>query len=192
MSAPLIPEGGSLGASLLAAVALGIGFGFALERAGLGSARKLVGQFYGRDLSVLKVMFSALGVAMLGVFWLGRFGLLDLRELYVPPTFVWPQLVGGLLFGAGLIIAGLCPGTACVAAATGRVDGLFVLLGIFGGMVGMGLLMHRIVTFYESSAHGAWTLPELLGLPYGVVVCGVVGLALMAFVAAEWIERRVR
>lgn len=191
MSAPLIPES-SLGASLLAALVLGVGFGFALERAGLGSARKLVGQFYGRDLSVLKVMFSALLVAMLGVFWLSRFGLLDLRALYVPQTFIWPQLVGGLLFGAGLIVAGLCPGTACVSAATGRVDGLFVLLGIFTGMLGVGLLLHRFVSFYESSAHGAWTLPELLGLPYGVVVAGVVGMALMAFALAEWIERRVR
>lgn len=191
MSAPLIPEGGSLGASLLVALVLGVGFGFALERAGLGSARKLVGQFYGRDLSVLKVMFSALLVAMLGVFWLGRFGLLDLRALYVPPTFVWPQLIGGLVFGAGLIIAGLCPGTACVSAATGRIDGLFVLLGLFSGMVGVGLVLDRFLTFYESSAHGAWTLPELLALPYGVVVAMVVVLALIAFVFAEWIERRV-
>ena len=77
----------------------------------------------------MKVMFSALIVAMLGVFWLSRFGLLDLRAVYVPLTYLWPQLFGGLLFGAGLVVAGLCPGTACVAAATGRIDGVFVLLG---------------------------------------------------------------
>jgi len=45
MSAPLIGDG-SVGASLGAAVVLGAGFGFALERAGLGSALKLIGQFY--------------------------------------------------------------------------------------------------------------------------------------------------
>jgi uncharacterized membrane protein YedE/YeeE len=191
MSAPLLAED-SLVASLLAALVLGAAFGFTLERAGLGSARKLIGQFYGRDFAVLKVMFSALLVAMLGVFWLGRFGLLDLRAVYVPPTFVRPQLVGGALFGAGLVVAGLCPGTACVAAATGRVDGLFVLLGLFGGMIGAGLLLDRFAMFYESSAHGAWTLPELLGLPYGGVAAAVVVLALAAFAGAEWIERRVR
>ena len=191
MSAPLIAES-SLGASLLAALVLGTGFGFALERAGLGSARKLVAQFYGHDLSVLKVLFSALGVAMLGVFWLGRFGLLDVGALYVPPTFVWPQLVGGLLFGAGLIVAGLCPGTACVAAATGRVDGWFVLFGLIIGMAVVGLRLDRFATFYSSSAQGAFTLPELLGLPYGVVVAGVVVLALAAFAAAEWLGRRAR
>ena len=191
MSAPLIAEG-SLGASLAAAVALGVGFGFVLERAGLGSARKLVGQFFGRDLTVLKVMFSALVVAMLGVFWLSRFGLLDLRAVYVPLTYLWPQLFGGLLFGAGLVIAGLCPGTACVAAATGRVDGVFVLLGFLAGMVGVGLVLDRFASFYESGAHGAWTLPELTGLPYGAVVAAVVVLALAVFAAVEWVERRVR
>jgi uncharacterized membrane protein YedE/YeeE len=191
MSVPLIPEG-ALGATLLAALVLGIGFGFALERAGLGSARKLVAQFYGRDLTVMKVMFSALIVAMLGVFWLGRFGVLEPDALYVPHTFVAPQLVGGVLFGGGLIVAGLCPGTACVAAATGRVDGLFVLVGILGGMLATGLVLHRFTAFHASSAHGAWTLPELLDLPYGVVVAGVVVLAIAAFAGAEWLERRAR
>lgn len=191
MSAPLIPES-ALGASLIAALVLGAGFGFALERAGLGSARKLVAQFYGRDLTVLKVMFSALLVAMLGVFWLGRFGLLDVAALHVPQTVVWPQVAGGVLFGAGLVVAGLCPGTACVSAATGRMDGLFVLFGIFAGMLGVGLLLGRAEAFYRSSAHGAWTLPELLGLPYGVVVAAVVVIALAAFVAAEWMERRAQ
>jgi len=191
MSAPLIGDG-SLGVSLGAAVVLGAGFGFALERAGLGSARKLIGQFYGRDLTVMKVMFSALIVAMLGVFWLSRFGLLDLRAVYVPLTYLWPQLFGGLLFGAGLVVAGLCPGTACVAAATGRVDGMFVVLGFLAGMFGVGLLLEGFADFYESGAHGAWTLPELTGLPYGTVVAAVVLLALAAFAGAEWIERRVR
>ena len=191
MIAPLISDG-ALGASLGAAVALGVGFGFALERAGLGSARKLVGQFYGRDLAVMKVMFSALVVAMLGVFWLSRWGLLDLRAVYVPLTYLWPQLFGGLLFGAGLVVAGLCPGTACVSAATGRVDGLFVVLGFFAGMIGVGLLLEGFADFYTSGAHGTWTLPELTGLPYGTVVAAVVVLALAAFAGAEWIERRVR
>lgn len=191
MNAPFIAEA-MTGASLAAAVALGAGFGFALERSGLGNALKLTGQFYGRDFAVTKVMFSALLVAMLGVFWLSRFGLLDLQAVYVPPTFLWPQLAGGLLFGAGLVVAGLCPGTACVAAATGRVDAVFVLLGILAGMFVVGLLLGRFAAFYTSGAHGAWTLPELTGLSYGAVVAAIVALALIAFSAAEWFERRAQ
>lgn len=192
MSAPWIDGSAALGGSLAAAVLLGVGFGFALERSGLGSARKLVGQFYGRDLTVLKVMFSALLVAMLGVFWLARFGVLDLGSVYLPDTWLWPQLVGALLFGAGLISAGLCPGTACVAAATGRLDGLVVVLGIFVGMLVMGLLLPRFSTFFVSTPRAAWTLPQALDLPYGVVVAAIVLLALVAFVVAELVERRYR
>lgn len=192
MSAPLLPDGAPSSASLAAALALGVGFGFALERAGLGSARKLVAQFYGRDFTVLKVMFTALVVAMLGVFWLGRAGVLDLAAVYVPETYVVPQVVGGVVFGAGLIVAGLCPGTACVSAATGRLDGVGVLLGLYAGMVGTGVLLGRSSTFYESTARGAWTLPQLFDVSYGAVVAGVVVLALAAFAVVERIERRLR
>lgn len=66
-------------------------FGWCLERAGLGSARKLVGQFYLSDLTVFKVMFSAIVTAMLGAFWLGRLGLLDLTRVYVPETYLLPR-----------------------------------------------------------------------------------------------------
>lgn len=38
---------------------IGIGFGFALEQAGISSSRKLVGMFYGYDTTVLKVFFTA-------------------------------------------------------------------------------------------------------------------------------------
>lgn len=192
MSAPWLAEGAPLLPSLLVAVGVGIGFGVAIERAGLGSACTLVGQFYGRDLRVLKVLFSALLVAMLGVFWLGRWGLLDLGALYVPETWLWPQLGGAVLFGVGLVLAGLCPGTACVSAATGRIDGLLVLLGLFVGMGLAGLGVAWIQPFYTASAHGVWTLPEWLDLPYGVVVAGLVALGLASFVLAEWIERRAR
>ena len=86
--------------SLLVAVVIGIAFGWTLERAGLGNARKLAGQFYFTDFTVFKVMFSALLTAMLGAFWLDRFGLLDLDLVYLPETFVLPQAIGGVLFTA--------------------------------------------------------------------------------------------
>ena len=44
---------------------------------GLASAPKLVGQFYGTDLTVFKVMFTAILVALLGSFWLARMDVLE-------------------------------------------------------------------------------------------------------------------
>jgi uncharacterized protein len=163
------------------ALAIGIAFGFALERAGLGDARKLAGQFYFTDLTVFKVMFSAIVTAMLGVFWLTRLGVL--HTVYVPETYWLPQLAGGLVFGAGFVSAGLCPGTSCVAAASGRGDGFMVVAGMFAGVLIGGAALP--VRFYESTARGPLTLPQLLRVPEGVLVFAVVAMALTMFTRAE-------
>ena len=167
---------------IVIAILIGVAFGFALERAGLGSARKLIGQFYLTDFTVFKVMFSAIVTAMLGVFWLSRLGVVDLSTIYVPRTWLVPQLAGGLIFGIGFVVAGLCPGTSCVAAATGRGDGLAVVAGIFAGVF--------VAPAWDITSRGALTLPEVLHVPYGVVVFAVVLIALAGFAVAERIERR--
>jgi uncharacterized membrane protein YedE/YeeE len=187
MSAPWI-DTDTTAPALAIAVASGIAFGAALERAGLGSARKLVGQFYGADLTVLKVMLSAIVVAMLGAFWLARFGVLDPARVSVPDTWLVPQLVGGVVFGAGMAMAGLCPGTSCVAAASGRGDGLAVMAGMFSGVLATGVLFAPLRGLYETTARGPVTLPAWLGIPDGVVVAAVVAIALVGFRVAERIE----
>jgi len=169
---------------------IGVAFGWTLERAGLGSAPKLAGQFYLRDLTVFKVMFSAIVTAMLGVFWLSRLGAIDLSSIAIPETYVAPQLVGGLVFGAGFILAGLCPGTSCVSAATGRGDGLATMAGMFGGVLLTGLALPSVSSFYSATARGTMTLPDALHVPYGVVVFAMVLIALAGFGAAERLERR--
>jgi uncharacterized membrane protein YedE/YeeE len=191
MTFPLF-EYGAFGptGSLVVALVIGIAFGWTLERAGLGFAPKLAGQFLLTDFTVFKVMFTAVVTAMLGAFWLGRFGVLDLARVYVPETFLVPQLTGGLIFGLGFFVAGLCPGTSCVAAASGRLDGLAVMAGMFGGVLVTGLFFDRLSDFYASTPWGSVTLAEWLHLPYGVVALAVVAMALGGFVVAERLERR--
>ena len=191
MSAPLplsLPSG-SAGA-LAVAFGVGVAFGWCLERAGLGSARKLMGQFQLTDLAVFKVMFSAIVTAMLGLFWLSRLGVVDLSRVYVPETFVAPQLVGGVVFGAGMALAGLCPGTSCVAAATGRIDGLAVAAGFFAGILTTGLALPAIERFYGSGARGGVTLDSALDTSPGVMILVVVTVAMVGFVLADRIEQR--
>ena len=190
MTAPYLDGAGHGPLALVVALLIGVAFGVALEQSGLGRATKLMAQFRLTDLTVFKVMFTAIVTAMLGLFWLARAGLLDLDRVYVPETFVAPQLAGGLIFGVGLALAGLCPGTSCVAAASGRLDGLFVILGMFSGVLISGLAFPWLGRFYSSGARGAWTLPQVLHLPYGVVVALVVSVAIAGFIGAERIERR--
>jgi hypothetical protein len=178
-------------ASLLLAFAIGIGFGFFLERAGFGSARKLVSQFYLDDLAVFKVMFTAIVTAMLGVTYLAWIGWLDLGLVYLVPTYWIAQVVGGLLLGVGFVVGGYCPGTSMASIATGRVDGLVYALGILGGSVAFAEAFPALKGLYYAGELGTRTLPQALGVPYGVVVFAVVLMALGGFAGAEWVERRM-
>ncbi len=177
--------------SLVVAFLVGIGFGFFLERAGFGSSRKLAAQFYFTDMTVFKVMFTAIVTAMLGVYYLSVFGVMDLSLVYLTPTFLVPQIVGGLVLGAGFVIGGYCPGTACVGVATGRIDALVLFVGIFVGIFGFNELYPLVSEFYNSTDMGQLTLPQVTGLPYGALVFAVVLLALGGFAGAEWVEKRM-
>ncbi len=169
---------------------LGMGFGFLLERGGMSNAPKLAGQFTATDFTVLRLMFSAIVTAMLGLFWLGRLGLLDISRVFVPETFVLAQAIGGAIFGIGFATAGLCPGTSCVAAATGRIDGVAVMAGLCAGVFAFHESFAALRPLYEAMPRGPETLPGLTHLPYGTVVALVVVLGLAAFFVASRIERR--
>jgi len=175
--------------SLVVAFVLGIGFGFCLERAGFGSARKLAAQFYLYDMSVFKVMFTAIVTAMLGVTYLGWIGWLDLSQVYLVPTFLGPQILGGLVLGVGFVVGGYCPGTSAAAVATGRVDGMLYASGIFAGTFVYAEVYPWIKAFVNSNEMGQVTLPEVLGLPWGVIVFVVVVIAVAGFWGAGKVER---
>jgi hypothetical protein len=179
-------------ASLVVAFVIGIGFGFFLERAGFGSARKLVSQFYLDDLAVFKVMFTAIVTAMLGVTYLAWMGVLDLSLVFLNPTYLWPMIVGGLVLGVGFVVGGYCPGTSVAATATGRVDGLFYVAGLMAGTLLFAETFPLVRGFFNSGAMGPQTIPGYFQLPWGVVVFAVVLMALGGFAGAGWLEARVR
>jgi hypothetical protein len=177
--------------SLVVAFLIGIGFGFALERAGFGSAKKLVSQFYLNDLAVFKVMFTAIVTAMLGVTYLSWAGFLDLSLVYLVPTYWVAQVVGGLVLGVGFVVGGYCPGTSLVSTATGKLDGLLFVLGFAVGTLGFALAFPLVKVLYTAGSLGTRTLPEVLGIPYGMIVCAVVIMAVLGFAGATWVEKKV-
>lgn len=179
-------------ARLLTAIAIGGAFGFALERGGFGNARKLAAQFYLNDMTVFKVMFTAILVAMTGVYTLAGLGIVDLAAIWINPTFLWAELVGGFLLGLGFIMSGLCPGTSLVSAASGRVDAVVTVLGIFVGTWLFGVTVDwfpGLSALYSAGSYGVSTLPTLFGVSPWIVVLGVVAMAGTAFVGAEKVER---
>jgi hypothetical protein len=172
-------------------LAIGFCFGFILESSGFGDSRILAAQFYFRRLNVLKVMFTAIVVAMLLIFWSTALGLLDYNGIWVKPTYLWPGIAGGIIMGVGFILGGYCPGTSLVSAATLKIDGMFFLLGFFIGAIFFGETVEYIQRFWHSGYLGEFTLPELLGVETGVVVFLVACLALGMFLFFEWLRRVV-
>jgi rhodanese-related sulfurtransferase len=168
---------------------IGFSFGFVLESAGFGNSKKLAAQFYFKDMTVLKVMFGALIVAMVLIFAATAVGLLDYNLVWVNPTYLWPGIIGGLIMGAGFIIGGFCPGTSLVGAATLKLDAIAFALGVLFGIFLFGESVGFFNIFWNSSYLGRFTIPEWLGLPTGVVVLLVVLMALIMFWGAEQLER---
>jgi hypothetical protein len=182
----------TLGVELAIAFALGIGFGFSLERAGFGSARKLTAVFYLHDMAVVKVMFTAIVTAMVGLTVLAAAGVLDLKELYLEPTNFAAQGLGGLIFGAGFIIGGYCPGTAIVAIATARKDGMAFALGMLAGVLAYAELTPGIDAWIKATAQGEMTLPTATGLAMGWYALAFLAFLLLAARGMAALERRFR
>ena len=193
MTAFPLPLGELLGhyGSYMIYLLIGLAFGATLETAGFGNSKKLAAQFYFKDLTVFKVMFTAIIVAGTLIFLSSAIGLLDYNLVWVPPTYLWPGIVGGLIMGVGFIVGGFCPGTSLVAMATGKVDGVFFVIGVLTGIFLFGETVSSFALFFDSSYMGRFTLPELFGLSYGTVILAVVVMALLMFWGAEKVESAV-
>ncbi len=195
MTFPLFP---SHEVGLAFAVLSGFGFGYVLERSGFGRAQKLVGQFYGYDMSVFKVMFTAVVTAMLIVAVASVAGLTDFKliaDYATSETLLVPFVVGGVGVGAGFVISGYCPGTSYVAMASGKIDGLLTVLGTILGQILWSELEWRpgIATFHNSTNVGNFYLWELLHLPPRagpvILAVAVVAMAGACFLVADRVEK---
>lgn len=170
---------------------IGFGFGFVLEISGFGNSKLLAAQFYFKNLTVLKVMFTAIVVAMVLLFAAISLGLLDYNQVWVNPTYLWPGIVGGLIMGVGFVIGGFCPGTSLVAMTTLKLDGLFFVLGGLTGIFLFGETVGLYEGWWNSSYFGRLTIMDWLNLPAGVVVVGIVLMALFMFWGGEQLERLI-
>jgi len=177
--------------SYLIYLAIGFAFGFILESSGFGDSRRLAGQFYFTELAVVKVMFTAIVVAMILIFWATALGLLDYNEIWVAPTYLWPGIAGGVIMGFGFILGGYCPGTSVVSVATLKIDGMFFFLGHIVGVLFFAETVGFFTTFWNSGYFGHFTLPELLRLETGVVAVLVVCLALAMFLGFGWLRSAI-
>ena len=178
-------------AAFLAALFIGFAFGFSLERAGFGSSRKLAGIFYFRDMTVLKVMFTAMVVAMIGLYYCMGMGWIGQDQVFFMPSVYGAQIVGGLLFGVGFAMSSWCPGTAAVGLASGKLDALIFLVGASIGSIFFNELYSVAQPLYTWGGSGVQFAWSSLGVSQAAFGFGLAVVAILAFWGAEYVEKRV-
>ena len=118
--------------SIILAIVIGGLFGFTLDRVGATNPGYIIRMLNLSNLHLLKTIMLAIGVASLLMFGGILAGVVDAGHMSVKAAYVG-VFIGGILLGSGFAIAGYCPGTSLTAAATGRKDALFFVLGgLFG------------------------------------------------------------
>lgn len=118
---------------LLQGLSLGLLFGLALQKAGVTDYQVMLDTLLLRELTVAKVMLTAVVVGGPGIYALRSAGIIKLEAR---PAGVGRNVIGGLIFGVGMALLGWCPGTAVGAVGEGRLDALVGLAGmIVGGML---------------------------------------------------------
>ncbi len=181
---PLFPQGFlNEEFNLIWAFLIGIGFGFLLEAAGFTNTRKLAGVFYGYDVTVIKVFFTAAITGLIGVFILHNMEIMDVTLTFYPKTFWLPTLIGGAVMGLGFVIGGFCPGTSLCAASTGKIDAMSFIGGVFLGIFGF-IFTYDILWkgLREAGGMGKVNFTEWLGIKEGVWIFLFVIMAIATFV----------
>jgi hypothetical protein len=120
--------------TIILAIVVGASFGFILDRVGATNPNYVINMLRLSNLHLMKTILFGIGIASVLTFGGITLGLLDVGHLSVKAAYIG-VLIGGGMLGIGFAIAGYCPGTSLAAAATGRKDALFFVLG---GLVGAG------------------------------------------------------
>lgn len=149
---------------LIIAAVLGFIFGILLNKGRVTDYNVIVNFFRLTDLTVLKIMLTAIVVGGLGVFAMKSGGLIE--GYHLKDANILGVILGSGLFGIGMALYGYCPGTAVAAIATGRIH---ALVGFFGMLLG-GVVYALTFPWVKEHILSVWqlgkvNLPEVTGIP---------------------------
>ncbi|MBE9537784.1 MAG: YeeE/YedE family protein [Proteobacteria bacterium] len=148
--------------TLLIGFLIGCAFGAILYLGGASSYRRILGTLLLKDMAIIKLMMTAIGVGSLGIYLLDMGGLANMS---IKPAYVWGVLVGGIIFGIGWAVSGYCPGTCIVGASEGKKDAVFTILGALTGAFLFSLAFPVLEEWLIKPANfGQVTMESMLGI----------------------------
>lgn len=157
---------------------IGLLFGGALFLSGLANPDKIIGTLRLKDFHAMRVIAVFVLVGMLGTWILELAGLANFS---VKPAAMLSVLLGGALLGIGFGLTGYCPGTGLACAASGRLDALVSVVGMFCGALAYIFLYPSVAAPLDKvGAYGKVTLPEVTGIPRAAWVVVLVGIGAIA------------
>ncbi len=141
---------------------IGCAFGTILYLGGASSYRKILGTLLLKDMTIIKLMMTAIGVGSLGVYLLDLGGLANMS---IKPAYIWGVIAGGAIFGIGWAVSGYCPGTCVVGASEGKLDAVATVVGAFVGAFLFSLAFPLLDEMLLQKANfGKITMEDLLGI----------------------------
>lgn len=166
--------------AVLIGLAMGVVFGFALEKSRVFEPGMIVGQMQLGNFIMLKVFLTAVATGAVAIAALQGFGLVSLHP---KATLYAADVVGGLLLGGGIALAGACPGTVLAQVGTGYRDAIFTLLGGVAGAIAFSYAQPALPPVLLAGGPGKITFAELAGLPYWAMAL-LLAAVLVAVLAA--------
>ena len=162
--------------TLIIGFLIGCAFGAILYLGGASSYRRIMGTLLLKDMWIIKLMATAIGVGTLGVYLLDFNGLANMS---IKPAYVWGIALGGIIFGIGWAVSGYCPGTCVVGTSEGKKDALFTLLGALVGAFTFSLVYPYLESgLIQNANFGKITFEDLAGIN-GIYLAVPFSLALL-------------
>ncbi|MFC1675640.1 DUF6691 family protein [Planctomycetota bacterium] len=159
---------------------IGALFGAGLFLGGLADPDKIIGTLRLKDFHALRTIAVFVLVGMLGTWILGLCGQ---AHYSVKPAAMISVAIGGAILGVGFGLTGYCPGTGLACAASGRIDALVTVAGMFMGALVFILIYPGIVQPIDAIANfKKVTLPEFTNTVPGFWVVPIVTVGLVTLI----------
>jgi hypothetical protein len=171
--------------AVLLGLAMGVAFGFLLEKARVFEPAVILGQFQMRSFLMLRVFLAAVAAGLLVLAVLVGFGWASLSPKATLPV---ADLVGGVVLGVGIALAGACPGTVLAQIGAGYRDAWLTLAGGLSGALAFTYAEPALRPWLDAAGQGKLTLDKVSGIGFVPLAIGLAGL----LIASLWGMERWR